>query len=175
MCSQDDAPDTKKHFTRAPVQDGSLPRECCSSFHLRSYNPLFFFSANRDPCWCALDSLPSSHLSFTDIFCKRRSGPEECPTKHVWAANPAACTPKLLSIFFFFFFFFAHLIFGLWRWRAETPAGLSSVGGRAILRGWGRGGEDFWQQLQRGRDTSGSGRLGLACLCPGLWWLLTGT
>lgn len=24
MCSQDDAPDTKKHFTRDPVQDGWL-------------------------------------------------------------------------------------------------------------------------------------------------------
>ena len=35
-------------------------------------------------------------------------------------------------------FFVLHtLFFGPWRWRAETPAGLSSVGERAILRGLG--------------------------------------
>lgn len=35
------------------------------------------------------------------------------------------------------FFFCTLFFFGPWRWRAETPAGLSSVGERAILRGWG--------------------------------------
>lgn len=44
MCFQDDAPDTKKDFTGDPVQERSLPGECCSSFHSSSHSsPLFFF------------------------------------------------------------------------------------------------------------------------------------
>lgn len=70
MCFQDDAPDTKKHFTGDPVQDGSLPGECCSSFHLRSCSPLSL-STNRDACWFALDSLWSCDLNFLKIFLVR--------------------------------------------------------------------------------------------------------
>lgn len=39
MCFQDDAPDTKKDFTGDPLQDKSLPWECCPSFHPSSYSP----------------------------------------------------------------------------------------------------------------------------------------
>lgn len=63
MCSQDDAPDTKKHFTRTPLQDKSLPGESRSSFHPQSYNP-FFFPPAETP-----DGLISCHLNFQRCFC----------------------------------------------------------------------------------------------------------
>lgn len=48
MCSQDDAPDTKKHFTRAPVQDGSLPRDLALLSILEATFFFFFFSPRAE-------------------------------------------------------------------------------------------------------------------------------
>lgn len=163
MCFQDDAPDTKKHFTRDPVQEKLLPGECCSSFHLRSSSSLFFFfSTNRDACWCALDSLRSCDLISKDISGKRRPSQEE---SHI-TCTCTNCKIWQHVLLFVHTLYFCPRVMGWDTSRTELSGRSGGCGG---------GGGVFWQQLQRRWDTLGSGRLGLACLCPGLWWLFTGT
>ena len=60
MCSQDDAPDTKKHFTRAPVQDRLLPGDRCSSFR-----PFLLHQQRR--LLVRTGQPPHCHLHFKDI------------------------------------------------------------------------------------------------------------
>ena len=167
MCSQDDAPDTKKHFTRAPVQDGSLPWDGCSSFHSTSYNPPpphppspppppFFFHRRRRLLVRTWQAPIMSFLNLAEISGKRIKLVSHLPAKRARAAERAenkntkttttiitiiTKTPKA---------FFA----GQWRWRACAAAGPSSAGERDIWRGAGDGGpegkvEFLWQRLQR--------------------------
>lgn len=69
MCSQDDAPDTKKHFTRAPVQDGSAPRDRRASF--RPF-PFLFLSPTETPAGAAASRrvLEDSERRLTRTFIK---------------------------------------------------------------------------------------------------------
>lgn len=106
------------------------------------------------------------NLHFRDIFGKRRSGPET--SQMIWK-----CTDKLWR---------GQQILHIKMWTMKMTSwdtGWPQLSGRAVCiagsrgkegGGWRRG----WQRLQRRWDTSGSGRLGVACPCPGLW-LSTGT
>lgn len=161
MCFQDDAPDTKKDFTGDPRQDKSLPWdwECCPSFHLSSYSPpspfISFTKKETGVFWCARDSLADcrNHTVHESIRSAAHSQEGFAFT---------ACT--------LFFWPPAEMMRWnsngpdccWWWWWGETGGGCREY--------WA-----FWQRLQRRPDTSGSGRFGLLCTCPGLWCLFPGT